>query len=232
MKTKVYSQTRNIRNTLANLILSRRVKKKDFTIVSVDCWGSSIYQEMGLGYNTPFVGLFFYAPCFITLLSNLEQFLQSDLEFIETSKYPSANEDRRGKAGNYPIGLLGGEVEIHFLHYESEEDARAKWNVRRARMNMDNLFVEFSDRNLCTKEHLLAFDNLPFRNKVVFTAQKHPDVRSAVWLSEFAAKPHIDNIYNKAYYYKRHFDMADWLNGGRGQVRPLYRLVSKLLEVR
>lgn len=232
MKSKVYSQTKRVRNSLANLILRWRVKDKSFTIVSVDCWGSSIYQEMGLSYNTPFVGLFFHAPCFIKLLSNLQEYLQSDLSFASVSKYPTANEDREKRSDYYPIGLLHGHVEIHFLHYSSEEEARSKWNQRRARMNMENLFVEFSDRNLCAYEHLLEFDRMNFPHKVVFTAQPHPEIRSGVWLSEFAAKPYIDNIYNKTYVYKRHFDMADWLNGGSGKVTFPYSLLSKLLEVR
>ncbi|GAB4539749.1 MAG: DUF1919 domain-containing protein [Anaerolineales bacterium] len=221
---------KKIKRQLESVIFRQRVKQKDFTIVSVDCWGSSLYQELGLPYNTPFVGLFFYAPCYITLLQNFASLLSEDIAFSNKSKYAEANEYRATESHFYPIGLLGGAVEIHFLHYQTEEEAREKWRRRRARMNMENLFFEFSDRNLCVPEHLSAFDALPYPRKIVFTAARQPNIKSSVWLPVYQGKPHIGNIYTHREQYKRYFDAANWLNGGDGQPTPLYKILQRTLQ--
>ena len=60
----------------------------------------------------------------------------------------------------YPVGKLG-DVTIEFIHYKSNEEAFAKWEERKQRINLDNLFVIFTDRDGCTEENLReiqAFD--------------------------------------------------------------------------
>ncbi len=141
-----------------------------------------------------------------------------------------ANQSRDKSSNYYPIGKLGDDVEVHFLHYKDEETARKKWYSRRERINMNNLFVEFSDRNLCEKSHLLEFDRLDFRNKVVFTAQYHPDIKSSVWLNEYVSENYIKNIYVIISIYKSHFDVADWLNGGSGRVNSFLKILNNVLE--
>jgi uncharacterized protein (DUF1919 family) len=196
----------------------------------VNCWGSTIYRELKRQYNTPFVGLYFFAPCYIQLLKKLPHYMDADLTFAANSKYPFANQLRQLRSNYYPIGILGGDVEIHFLHFNNHEQAREKWHVRRKRMNMDNLFFQFSDEYLCEDRHLQEFDCLDFPNKVIFTAKPHPDLKSAVWLSEYADQPHIQNPFTERFVYRRHFDVADWLNGGSGKPTALYRIVNRLLE--
>lgn len=36
-------------------------------------------------------------------------------------------------------------------------------------MNLSNCYVLFTERDGCTRDHLEAFDALPFENKVAFT---------------------------------------------------------------
>ena len=94
--------------------------KQEFVVVSNNCWGGEIYKRLGLQYNTPFIGLYITSKHYIKLLENFDFYMKSELVFIsnfesETSKL------------KYPIGYLG-EIEIHFLHYSSEEEAIEKWN--------------------------------------------------------------------------------------------------------
>ena len=66
-------------------------------------------------YNTPTLGLYFFADDYIEFLSNLKYYLtEAKLEFLEQSRYPLAYERREKWLYWYPIGLLGGKVEIHF----------------------------------------------------------------------------------------------------------------------
>lgn len=146
------------------------------------------------------------------MLKNLELYLSSDIKFIEKSKYEVANTSR--KNGNkYPIGVLQDEIEIHFLHYTTAEEAKIKWNRRLQRLNMDNLFISFTDRDLCDPEHINEFDRLPFKHKVCFVAKEYPNNKSVIWLKGYSKDSCIGDIYSNSKEYKKHFDVAEWLNG-------------------
>jgi uncharacterized protein (DUF1919 family) len=53
------------------------------------------------------------------LLRDFDRYMQMELDFIKTSKYPDAY-------NNHPIGVLG-DIEIHFQHYKSIAEAKEKW---------------------------------------------------------------------------------------------------------
>lgn len=169
-----------------------------------------------------------YAPDYLQLLSNLQCYLAAPLRFVEHSKYDVANRARvEGKC--YPIGLLADDVEIHFQHYASVNEAQEKWARRLARVNWDNLFYSFTDKDLCTEEMLSAFDQLPYGHKVCFTARNHPDLASVVWIDECADQPYVTDIYTHRKLVWRHFDAIDWLNGGTGQAGWMQRQANLLL---
>ena len=212
--------------------MRKRVRCLDFTIISSNCWGSRIYDELGLPYSTPFVGLFLYAPCYLRLLGRLDYYLGQNLVFKKMSRYSAANERREATSNYYPIGVLGGDVEIQFLHYETESEALDRWRRRLGRMHRTNLFVAFTDRDLCDESHLVEFDQLGYSQKVVFTARPHDRIRSCVWLKEYGSEPYVGNLYDNAYVCNRHFDVADWLNGGSGGISPAIRILNRLLELR
>lgn len=92
------------------------LSNKNFVIISNNCWGGSLYRWYNRSYNSPFVGLFLYGPCYIKLLSNFDSYIKKELNFIKTSSYKDRKKD-------YPVALLG-DIEIHFTHYKSEEKAK------------------------------------------------------------------------------------------------------------
>lgn len=200
---------------LTTRYLRKRLRNPDFTIIASNCIGAKMYQELGIEYNTPFVGLFIYSPCYIKLVSNLDHFLYSDITFKEESKYESANVERSNE-GWYPIGCLDGEVELHFVHYKSEAEAEAKWKRRLQRMNMKNLFFTYTDRDECDVDHLNQFDTLLFKSKICFTANKHPLVTTSLHIPQYDGEPHVGDLYANFHILRRHFDFVDWLNGGKG----------------
>ena len=121
------------------------LKNKDFTIVSNNCWGGFVYQKFGLEYKTPFIGLFIFTPDYIELLKNFKELIFKELKFInfEQSKY--YKEIIKNKNYHiYPIAIIGGKVEIHFLHYKSNEEAAEKWKRRVKRINFNNILFKLS----------------------------------------------------------------------------------------
>lgn len=185
------------------------VRNKDFCIISSNCIGSKIYQLMNLPYNTPSVGLFFFAPDFIKFASNLKEYINNKLVPINSSKYVEANESIRLN-GMYPIGKLG-DVEIHFLHYSDWSEVLKKWNSRSLKINYDRLFFIFTDRDLCNYSILRAFDQLPYSKKVCFTAKKY-DLRSCVQIPIFSTRNCVGDLYNNFHILNKYFDFAEWLN--------------------
>ena len=178
----------------------------DTSIISSNCFAGRIMQDLGMQYNTPTLGLYFFADDYIEFLRNLKYYLtEAKLEFLDQSRYPLANERRKKWSHWYPIGLLGGKVEIQFLHYHSETEAAEKWYRRAARVNWDKLFIIGMEQNLCTEDCIRAFDKLNFERKLFFSSKDLPDLKSNCFLELFAEQGEVGDPYQKADVYYREF---------------------------
>ncbi len=208
---------RKVRQYFKSFFAGRDIKKltnTDFVIISRNCWGGQVYQYLQKPYNTPFVGLFLFGPCYMKLLSNFDDYMKLDLDFIRVSKYPESK-------NNYPIGLLN-DVEIHFQHYETEEEAIGKWNRRKARMlentDKDNFFFMVCDRRRINAEDLTIFHKLPFKNKVSFAFYDLPEGTVGNHMKYFNSNRNKTNkIPNGKKRFKLtflYFDVVHWLNSG------------------
>lgn len=202
----------------------RRATSSTFSIISNDCWGAEVYQALNLTYQTPFVGLMVHGPCFTALLADLRGQIERDLRFTDVTKYAEVEARRREINQPYPIGLLGDEIELHFLHERTRGEAEEKWNRRRERIAWDNLFFKLSgDKDYVTHDHLRAFDATPYENKVAFTRGAYPDVRCSVRIRRW--------VEDGALMYRRSqadFDAIAWLNGGSGRFGRPKRVARRL----
>lgn len=196
---------------------TKQLNKKEFTIISNNCWGGEVYEYYGLQKQSPTVGLFFMAEDYITFITDLRGFIASELFFIspEDSKWKSYWEGKDSRFGSFPIGKIqSGEatVEIFFLHYESEKQAIEKWTRRCKRINWRNLIVKFNDQNGCTQEHLDRFMSLPYRNKLFFTVKNWERTNANCYYIRQPQKDHILASYepfgrNKA------INITNYING-------------------
>ena len=176
-------------------------------LISSNCFAGRIMQDIGMEYNTPTLGLYFMYPDYIEFLQHLEFYLkEAKITFVDHSKYPLGDERRAERSIThhwYPIGLLDGKVEIHFLHYHTEEEAASKWYRRAKRVDFNNLLVIGMDQNLCTENDIRAFDNLPFQHKIMFSTHNIQELKSNVYMDEFKGKDSVGDPYKKAdLYYK------------------------------
>ena len=169
------------------------IKSDNFTIISSNCIAGMVYQGLNLKYLTPTVGCFFYAPCFLKFVYNLRTYIDMPMEAITETQYLIA-EDRRNANNNfYPIGRLG-DIEVHFFHYNSFEEAKEKWQRRCERINWNNLYFTFTDRDLCTYEHLLKYDSLSGKKKVCFTAKRYDGIKSVCQISHYKNKAYVGDL--------------------------------------
>ena len=161
----------------------KQLKSTDFTIISNNCWGGMIYESYNLPKESPTVGSFFIAEDYIEFLSDLKGYVNGKLTFIkpEQSRWknmPQVSEDKR--FGQYPVGVLSNgkkTIEIFFLHYRSEQEAREKWERRIRRINWDKLLVKFNDQNGCTEADVDRFIKLSFKNKLFFTCKRWKNIQ-------------------------------------------------------
>lgn len=174
------------------------------SIISSNCFAGRIMQDLGIKYNSPTLGLYFMYPDYIEFLRNLKYYLtEAKITFVGHSKYPIGDERRAAWSHWYPIGLLGGKVEIHFLHYHTEEEAASKWHRRARRVNFDRLLVIGMQQNLCSEKDIIDFDSLPFKNKIMFSCLPLP-LRSNEYMPEFGNTDSVGDPYRKAHLFYRH----------------------------
>lgn len=167
-------------------------------IISNNCLAGFIYQDIGLQYSSPTIGLYFFFPDYILFLSDLEKYLYSELTFVKYSKYELGNERYSKAQHKYPIGLLDNQLEIHFLHYKSEQEAEKNWKRRLERVDLNNLVVLGTQLDLCTESDITDFDRLPFENKY-FLTRSNLDLRSVQFVKEFANNPKIGDPYRNGH---------------------------------
>lgn len=181
-----------------------RLINKDFSLICNNCNGAFICHDLGLRYNSPFVNLWIKPDDYIKMLYNLHYYLELELKFIDEDNV------------DYPIGMLG-DIKIYFQHYSSCEEANEKWKLRIKRMNYNNLFILFVERDGCSFDNLLQFDNLSFPNKVAFTHVKYDNISSSFHIPGYESLGYVGNCYEfkfklsgKKYY--DYFDYVTWFN--------------------
>lgn len=174
----------------------RKLVRNNFTIISNNCWGGMIYAKYGLKYQSPTVGLYILGHDFVKLCSDWENYFNKDLEFIswESSTQFSVLEGIEP----YPVAKLG-DVEIYFMHYRSEEEAREKWKRRLERINPEHMLFKLSQREGCSKKDVEEFMRLPLKNKVCFS---YDDVSGTVQVPELEGfvgdeSPIIENYFDE-----------------------------------
>ncbi len=174
---------KNFLYEIKRYFVKKSIKNKDFTIISNNCWAGRCYQYLDMPYLTPTVGLYFFADEYLRFVSDLHYYLSIELEFIkpENSKY--YNELKIRNQLNRPIGKLG-DVEIVFLHYKTETEAKEKWDRRKQRVNFDNILIKFSRMDLCTEEHIKKFDSLNFKNKFILNNRLPLKYKSEIYWNE------------------------------------------------
>ena len=182
----------------------KRLKNKDISLIASNCNGAFILHDLGVRFNSPFVNLWIKPKDYIKLLKHFDKYMTAELS--ETYE-----------AGiSYPIGKLD-DVSIYFQHYDTFEQAKEKWDERKKRINKNNLFVLFTDRDGCTYEDLVEFDSLPY-NKIVFTNKLNSEIKSAFYIKGFENLESVGCCYeymsDKRIKYYDQFDYVVWFNKG------------------
>ena len=191
-------------------IQRRRLKNKDFSLLSNNCLGAIYMHAIHQPFLTPMVNAGMVPSDFIKFLNNLDYYLSLDVEMESGESDPV-----------FRHGYLG-DIRILFGHFKYADEPREKWAIRRKRVNKKNLYIIMTEKDNCTYEDLLAFDQLPYKNKVVFTVRDYPEIKSAFHLKG-CIDPKTGQLgyaydYPTRYSLRRYmeqFDLIKWFNSGK-----------------
>lgn len=169
----------------------KKYKKRNFTVISNNCWAGRLYQYLDKPYLSPTAGLYFFADDYLKFIGNLRYYLSLELCFIsvEESHYCDT---LKAKNQVVPIGKLG-DIEIVFLHYKTEKEAKEKWDRRKERINFDDIIFKFSRMNGCSDDHIEKFAELPLKNKILINNRKDIKYSFEYYIEGYDGKDEILN---------------------------------------
>jgi uncharacterized protein (DUF1919 family) len=195
-----------------------KLKNRDFSIIGNNCFAGGIYHKFGLQYGAPTIWTYIFPDDYIRLLENLDWYLQQPLAFKKETAHQMAQKHFELLGHRYPVGVLGGDIEIHFMHCQSEQQALEKWSRRLKRLNRNNLFVLFSDGEEYHDDLLEKFERLPYKHKIFFSSKPCPQSKCTVFVQDYANAPFVfDSTRNRRY--ERYIDLVRWLNGEENFLR-------------
>lgn len=189
-------------------IKQKKIKDKNFTIISNNCWGGIIYRNYHIPYQSPTCGLFFMAPEYIKFIYNIKDYVYSDIVEIgiEESKYSDYLKEMKYN------GIIGKikDIEICFLHFDNIKEVNEKWKRRTERINWNRVIYKFNDQNLCTYKELSEFKKFEAKNKICFTAKKYDKINS-IQLEQYKECNYVTDD-TKEKNYKKYINIYEFIN--------------------
>jgi uncharacterized protein (DUF1919 family) len=194
-------------NSLYSIYAKFRLKNHEFCIICNNCFGGHLYESTNRPYNTPTVGLYFFAEDYIKFIENIDAYLNEELKFIKKSRFEESHKEQQSHG--YPIGLLSNNLEIHFLHYKNENEAKTKWNRRKARVNKAKMLIIMNDQNRFENELMNRFDKIS--SPKVFLSSKQREGENVKIISYYEDKQFVGDMYNDKLKCFKDFDLVAWI---------------------
>lgn len=120
------------RRSIASRKKHNQLKNTDISIVSNNCLAGIVYHDLQLQFLSPTINLFFTYDDFLEYASDIAYYSTQKPKRVNNSEY------------SYPVGEIQKgkrRIVIHFLHYNSFEEAAEKWVERGKRINYNKLYV-------------------------------------------------------------------------------------------
>lgn len=197
----------------------QKLQNKEISILCNNCTGGFIYHDLGLRFDSPTINLFFHELDFFEFIEHFDYYVDQQLIQILNPKYDK-------DAPDYPVAVLkGGEkfkdIELHFLHYKSFDEANSKWEKRKKRLHLDRLYVIWTFMGMEQDDIIYKrAQSLPVENKVIFVnhpvdKEKYPDFYYIKGFEHQIGTGQLGEYMNlKGERYYDQFDYVKWINNG------------------
>lgn len=200
-----YSFIAKAEHKIYTKIKRKRLKNNNPSIIANNCNGGIISHDLGLPFCSPTVNIGIWPEDYLKFLKNLEHYLN----------YPIQKTDKTKDGGKF---IICDDIEILLTHYKNYDEACENWERRKKRFNPDNMFVVFCDKMGCTYDIIKEFDELPIKNKVIFTHKPYPEFKSAYYIKGFENDGEVGILSDwKPGFWQRRwldgFDYVKFLNG-------------------
>ena len=167
--------------------MTRRIRPylagQEFSFITQNCVGIRFSEWATDEYRSPTINLWFTPGDFLTFAEDLPAYLSMTIDHdVEQSA-------ERG----YPVGRLG-DISVYFTHYATIDQARDQWARRARRVRPDRIILVMHDRDGFTDEHLARFAALPWKRKLLITAQPK-GIPQAVSVPAWAHRAEVDDTY-------------------------------------
>lgn len=141
------------------------------TIISNNCAGGAILHDLGMEFKTPTINLQILPEQYAMFCRSLPYYLKSQL--TEAKNFTPFEETMLrkmfGGVPDMPIGLLDGFILVCFQHYPTFEEAKAKWEERKKKVDYEHTGHIFHARGPEYKEEAELFMKLDLPNKLCLT---------------------------------------------------------------
>lgn len=187
-----------------NANLSEKLKDCKFTVFSNNCLGTVFYHDAGKEFTSPLINTAMDGEDFLRFIERPKYYLSREMQFIKYKGY------------DYPIAMLD-DVEIRFVHYKSEEEAKNKFYERAKRIVWDNVFIIATNHDGMNKPQLMArFDKLPYQNKIMYVSNEYPEYQWAKLVPQFKGRFQVRIMTSFANfrgqrYYETAFNLAEYV---------------------
>lgn len=178
-----------------------RLKNKNMTVFANNCNGGFILHDLGCPFNTPTINTGFYPEQYFKFLSDPEKYLSAELV------------DTKLLDGKFWVGQLD-DITMRVGHYRSFSEAQEAWRRRSKRVNLDNVYVFMTDKDGCTYEDIKQFNELPYKNKVIFTHKEYPEFPSAFYIPGFEEEGEVGILsdFKPQFLKRRYLDDFDYVS--------------------
>ena len=194
--------------------IARRKRRRmlinhDFSIISNSCIGGVISNSLKERFNSPTVNLIIWPDEFIVFCNHLKEYAQCPLKRIN-------EQETNERFVPYPLGKIQGrnyglpDIVVRFVHYNSFEEAKQKWEERFNRINYNNIFFIMEHGMNASERIMDKFEAIPYSNKVFLSSFS----KSERWPHNFNFSFYTNELYEEANVYNT-------INFGLGQYRWL-----------
>lgn len=194
--------------------MRKALKNDNITFFTPNCIGGILFHDLGLRFCSPTVNLMMRSNDFVAFVNNLDAYLNGEFTEFKHEEYtcPCAHLSAKGCR----------DIDIHFTHYKTFNEAVEKWNERAKRIDKDNTFIFVTERDGLTKEEIESLKNLDVKGIVAFTANDYPEIPYGVFIKKYAQSGEVGNILKKNYLtdareYEKYFDFVKWFNNASGK---------------
>lgn len=193
-----------------------KLTNKDFTLITQNCIGGVIYDDLGMQFSSPTINMFIEDDNFVKLVENLEHYMS-----IKPKKVTDCYVDPIDNNIKYPIIKID-DIKINCLHSKDCKQAIEDWERRRKRINLDNVIVIANSWNLHENKKLIERIGRIKYKKVIFTYKDYNKKYCIPLKGDFwkvdergIVRPNLTDFMpnNSIYrYFEKIFDFVDFIN--------------------